>query len=111
MRIERQGPTPTGQGGVTVAIGAGGICGSDLHHRQKGDIGTIRVREPIIRGRKAAGHVVALGEGVGDLSERDPVAAKPSHPSADCGQTVECLPDQFRQSIGWNWLGRLKDPL
>lgn len=94
LRIETQAATAPGPGEVTVAIGAGGICGSDLHYWQDGGIGTIRVQEPIILGHEAAGHVVSLGEGVTGLSEGDLVAVNPSHPCGACDLCRQELPNQ-----------------
>lgn len=33
---------------VLVRIGAGGICGSDLHYYLDGGFGVIRVKQPIV---------------------------------------------------------------
>ncbi|MAQ82791.1 MAG: L-idonate 5-dehydrogenase [Maritimibacter sp.] len=84
LRVETETPTDPGPGEVSIAIGAGGICGSDMHYWHDGGIGTIRVQEPIILGHEAAGRVVALGEGVGTLSAGDLVSINPSHPCGDC---------------------------
>ncbi|MCQ0972119.1 L-idonate 5-dehydrogenase [Paracoccus sp. TK19116] len=102
LRIETLRATPPGPGQVSVAIGAGGICGSDLHYWHHGGIGTIRVREPIILGHEAAGYVVALGEGVSDLAEGDLVAVNPSHP---CGECKFCRGDLPNQCLQMRFLG------
>jgi L-idonate 5-dehydrogenase len=73
-----------GPGEVLVALGAGGICGSDLHYWQDGGFGPIRVREPIILGHEAAGTVIALGPGVAGLAPGDRVALNPSQPCGTC---------------------------
>jgi L-idonate 5-dehydrogenase len=94
------GPLP---GEVLVALGAGGICGSDLHYWQDGGFGPIRVQEPIILGHEAAGTIVELGEGVAGLRVGDVVALNPSHPCGTClycqkGQPQHCLTMRFKGS-------------
>lgn len=94
------GPAP---GEVLVAVGAGGICGSDLHYWQDGGFGPIRVAEPIILGHEAAGTVTQLGEGVTGLAPGDVVALNPSHPCGACrfchaGQPQHCMAMRFKGS-------------
>ncbi len=103
LRIETETFANPGVGEVLVAVGAGGICGSDMHYLQDGGIGTIRVREPIILGHEAAGTVVALGEGVEGLAPGDRVALNPSQPCGACrfcaeGLHHQCLNMRFKGS-------------
>lgn len=44
-----------------------GICGSDVHYWQHGNIGDFVVRAPMVLGHEAAGVVSKLGEGVTTL--------------------------------------------
>src|SRR5258708_20974302 len=53
-----------GPGEVRVRIGAGGICGSDLHYYFHGGFGTGRLRQPMILGPEVAGTIDAIGPGV-----------------------------------------------
>ncbi len=76
IRVETDEVAAPGPGQVLLRIGAGGICGSDLHYYQDGGFGPIRVREPIILGHEAAGTVEAVGDGV-RLSPRRPRRAQP----------------------------------
>lgn len=55
LRLETIPETDPGPGEVRVRVGAGGICGSDLHYWQDGGFGPIRVREPVILGHEIAG--------------------------------------------------------
>ena len=48
-----------GPADVRVRVGAGGICGSDLHYFRHGGFGTVRLREPMILGHEIAGTVAA----------------------------------------------------
>ena len=93
------GPMP---GEVLVAVGAGGICGSDLHYWQDGGFGPIRVTEPIILGHEAAGTVVGLGEGVSVLRVGDRVALNPSHP---CGECVHCRAERPQHCLTMRFKG------
>ncbi|WP_265519382.1 L-idonate 5-dehydrogenase [Nitratireductor luteus] len=100
IRIERQPVAEPRAGEVLVRIGAGGICGSDLHYYHDGGFGPIRVREPIILGHEVAGTIEAVGEGVGDLIAGDRVALNPSRPCNECrycreGLRQHCLSMRF----------------
>ncbi len=92
IRVETEEVPPPGSGEVLVRIGAGGICGSDLHYYQDGGFGPIRVREPIILGHEVAGTVAALGAGVSTLAVGDRVALNPSRPCGRCRYCAEGLP-------------------
>ena len=103
LRIDTIEAPPLRPGEVLVAVGAGGICGSDLHYWQGGGFGPIRVQEPIILGHEAAGTVVALGNGVDGLAEGDLVALNPSHPCGSCrfcaeGNVQHCTGMRFKGS-------------
>lgn len=100
IRIEEIPVEEPGPGQVLLAIGAGGICGSDLHYYRDGGFGPIRVREPIIPGHEAAGTVVQTGPGVKGLKEGDRVAVNPSQPCRRCryckqGLFIHCLEMSF----------------
>ncbi len=102
LRIESDAVAGPGPGEVLLRVGAGGICGSDLHYFQDGGFGAIRVREPMILGHEAAGTVAAVGDGVA-LSPGDRVALNPSRPCGDCrfcreGMVQQCLAMRFSGS-------------
>ena len=99
LRVEEQEVGRPGPGEVLLAMAAGGICGSDLHYYQNGGFGPVRVREPIISGHEASGHVVEAGAGV-DLAPGTLVAISPSQPCGDCdycqkGLPIHCLDMHF----------------
>lgn len=103
LRVETIPLVGPALGEVLVAIGAGGICGSDLHYWQDGGFGPIRVQEPIILGHEAAGTVLELGAGVTGLIVGDRVALNPSHPCGTCafcleGNPQHCLTMRFKGS-------------
>lgn len=103
LRLEEAEVAEPGEGEVLVKMAAAGICGSDLHYYQDGGFGPVRVREPIIPGHEASGHVVALGSGVSGLALGDLVAINPSRPCGHCrfcreSLTIHCLNMQFMGS-------------
>ena len=46
-----------------MRLGAGGICGSDLHYYFEGRNGSFVIREPLIPGHEASGVVAARRRG------------------------------------------------
>ncbi len=101
LRVETEETAGPGPGQVLLRIGAGGICGSDLHYYQDGGFGPIRVREPIILGHEAAGTVEAVGDGV-SLEPGTRVALNPSRP---CGSCVYCREGKFQHCLTMRFNG------
>jgi len=100
LRIEDRPAGAPGPGQVSIAIGAGGICGSDLHYYNHGGFGTVRVKHPMVLGHEVAGTVLAIGEGVTSVAPGDAVAVSPSLPCNKCeyclkGQQSQCLDMRF----------------
>lgn len=102
LRIESDGVAAPGDGEVMVAIGAGGICGSDLHYYHQGGFGAIRLKEPMILGHEIAGTIEAVGRGVAGLGEGDRVALNPSRPCRDCRYCGEGL---FQHCLNMRFYG------
>lgn len=103
LRVEQVALGSPGLNEVLLEIGAGGICGSDLHYFLDGGFGTVRVREPIILGHEFAGTVAALGPDVLGLAVGDRVAVNPSNPCSACeycarNQPQHCLEMRFMGS-------------
>ena len=103
LRVETEPAPMPGKGQVLLRMAAGGICGSDLHYYHEGGFGPVRVREPIISGHEASGHVAALGPGVDGPAPGTLVAVNPSQPCGTCeycarGQPIHCLNMQFMGS-------------
>lgn len=80
---DRPDPVP-GPGEVLARLGAGGICGSDLHYFAEGGAGDFRLREPMVLGHEGAGEVVAVGPQVQRVKAGDRVAVNPNHPCGHC---------------------------
>jgi len=87
LTLDPQAVGEPGPGQVRVRLGAGGICGSDLHYYQHGRIGAFAIRAPFVPGHEASGTVDAVGAGVSRLHAGQRVAVNPSHP---CGQCRAC---------------------
>jgi len=100
VRIEAREVGAIGSRQALVRIGAGGICGSDIHYFWDGGIGSIRVSEPIVLGHEVAGVVEAVGSQVTRVAAGARVAICPSRPCGQCrfcqlGQQQHCLEMQF----------------
>lgn len=100
VRIETHPVGDIGPQQVLVRVGAGGLCGSDIHYYWDGGIGSIRVTQPIIMGHEFAGTVEAVGAAVRKVRAGDRVAINPSQPCAHCkycleGKPQHCLEMQF----------------
>lgn len=100
LRIDEVPEQPLGPDGVRVRIGAGGICGSDLHYYHHGGFGTVRIQEPMILGHEIAGTVIAHGSEVTAVRAGDKVAVNPSLPCGTCrycldGRANHCLDMRF----------------
>jgi L-idonate 5-dehydrogenase len=102
LRVETIRVAAPGPGQVMVAIGAGGICGSDLHYYHEGGFGPIRVREPIILGHEVAGTIETVGSGVSNLTVGDRVALNPSRP---CGACQYCREGLFQHCLTMRFYG------
>lgn len=76
-------PEP-GPGQVQICMQHVGICGSDVHYWQHGNIGDFVVRAPMVLGHEAAGVISKLGEGVTSLNVGDRVAIEPGVPCRRC---------------------------
>ena len=87
LRLEPIPMLDPGPGQVLLKLGAGGICGSDMHYFFEGKVGSFVIREPLTPGHEASGVVAKTGAGVTRVKEGDKVAINPSHP---CGQCDNC---------------------
>jgi L-idonate 5-dehydrogenase len=84
LRLEDTGVAELGPTDVKLGLGAGGICGSDLHYFQHGRVGAFVIREPLVPGHEASGVVAAVGAQVSRVKPGDKVAIDPSHPCGRC---------------------------
>lgn len=86
LRLENRPEQPLQDGEVRISLGAGGICGSDLHYFAHGGVGNFRVREPLTLGNEVAGTVLEVGPGVSSLTPGTRVAVNPARPCLACDQ-------------------------
>ncbi len=88
LRLEERPEQPLQDGEVRVNLGAGGICGSDLHYFAHGGVGNFRVHEPLTLGHEVAGTVQEVGLGVSALTPGMRVAVNPARPCLACDQCL-----------------------
>lgn len=84
LRLQQEEPRSLGPKDVMLRLGAGGICGSDLHYYKEGRVGAFVVREPLVPGHEASGIVEAVGSEVERVRTGQKVAINPSHPCGRC---------------------------
>jgi L-idonate 5-dehydrogenase len=94
LRIEDRPVLEPGPGQVEIRIGAGGICGSDLHYYNHGGFGTVRLREPMVLGHEIAGTISKIGRDVTHLALGQAVAINPSRPCQTCNYCRQGLQNQ-----------------
>jgi L-idonate 5-dehydrogenase len=102
LRIEPADIPEAGPGEVLLRLGAGGICGSDLHYYFEGRNGNFIVREPLIPGHEASAVVAATGAGVTRVKVGDKVAVSPSHA---CGRCDYCRDGREHLCVNMRFLG------
>ena len=102
LRIEPAATPALGPGQVLLRLGAGGICGSDLHYYFEGRNGSFVVREPLIPGHEASGVVAEIGPGVTRVKAGDRVAISPSHA---CGRCEACREGREQLCTAMQFLG------
>ncbi len=100
LRVEEIEIPTLGEHDVELAVGAGGICGSDLHYYQEGRIGALIVRQPFVLGHEISASVTAIGRAVTAVKPGDRVAVNPSRACGVCrfcqaGLQLHCLEMQF----------------
>lgn len=69
-----------------------GICGSDVHLWQHGEIAGFFLQQPIIIGHESCGQVVEVGPNVTHLKPGDVVAIEPQIPCQDC---IQCRSGKY----------------
>ena len=89
LRVTQYQADEPGEGEVRVRLGAGGICGSDLHYYEHGRAGIFALRAPFIPGHEASGSVEAVGPTVTRVKPGQKVAVNPSHPCGHCSYCRE----------------------
>lgn len=81
--LEREIPVPKDDE-VLVKLEYVGICGSDLHYYETGNMGSCVVTPPFVLGHEPAGTVVETGKKVTHLAPGDRVALEPGKTCGHC---------------------------
>jgi len=102
LRVEQEETPDIQPGEVLLRLGAGGICGSDLHYYFEGRNGSFVVREPLIPGHEASAVVARVGAGVTRVKVGDKVAVSPSHA---CGRCDYCRDGREQLCTNMKFLG------
>ena len=84
--VERDIPQPAA-GELQIKLEYVGICGSDLHFYQEGQLANWTLDGPLALGHEPGGVVTAIGEGVTGFEIGDKVSIEPAVP---CGDGEEC---------------------
>lgn len=84
--VERDIPQPA-KGELQIKLEYVGICGSDLHFYQEGQLANWTLDGPLALGHEPGGVVTAIGEGVTGFEVGDKVSIEPAVP---CGKCDEC---------------------
>lgn len=82
--IERDIPQP-GEGELQIKLEYVGVCGSDLHFYQEGQLANWTLQGPLALGHEPGGIVSAVGPGVGGFAVGDKVSVEPAVPCGHCG--------------------------
>jgi D-xylulose reductase len=65
---------------VRIKLHTVGVCGSDVHYYETGQIGPFVVKEPMVLGHEASGTIIEVGAAVKDLRVGDRVCMEPGIP-------------------------------
>lgn len=84
MWIEERPVPDLGPDQVMVRVRANGICGSDIHFYERGQLGPYVVQEPYTPGHEAAGEIVQVGGAVTERQVGEHVAIEPGFPCRRC---------------------------
>lgn len=100
--IDVETPEITNPDDVLIKVHSVGICGSDIHYYNEGNIGSQVVEYPWIVGHEAAGEVVKVGSNVKKLVPGDKIAIEPT---IYCGKCSQCLADRRHTCLNQKFLG------
>ncbi len=92
-------PTPEIQNDTDVLIKMScvGVCGSDVHYYESGQIGSQVVQHPFAVGHEGAGVVAAVGRSVTRVMAGSRIAIEPAMPCHQCDQCLAGRPHTCRK--------------
>lgn len=91
---------------VLIKIKRVGVCGSDNHMYNKGEIAFSKVKFPFILGHECSGEVVEIGKDVKNIKIGDRVAIEPS---THCGKCEYCRKGLFNLCDEYHFLAAPPD--
>lgn len=91
---------------VLIKIKRVGVCGSDNHIYNKGEIAFSKVKFPFILGHECSGEVVDIGKAVKNIKIGDRVAIEPS---VHCGKCEYCRNGKFNLCDDYHFLAAPPD--
>ena len=74
-----------------------GVCGSDVHYYETGQIGSQVVQYPFTVGHEGSGVVEAVGSAVANVKPGDRIAIEPAMPCGECDQCKAGRPHTCRK--------------
>jgi L-iditol 2-dehydrogenase len=100
--VEAKMPEGPGPGEVLVRLKAVGLCGSDLHWWNEGNIHGTPAAYPQILGHEPVGEVVEVGPRVHGVKAGDRVSIEPS---LTCGHCEYCLSGRHNLCVSSRFMG------
>ncbi len=83
--VEKDIPKPVPKDNeVLIQVKSVGVCGSDVHYWEHGQIGKFVVEQPMILGHEMSGVVAGLGKNVANFKVGDRVIVEPGTPCYHC---------------------------
>jgi L-iditol 2-dehydrogenase len=100
--VDRADPVIKNDKDVLIKLGVVGVCGSDVHYYNSGQIGSQVVEFPFLVGHECAGIVEAVGAGVDKLKPGDRIAVEPA---ISCWKCDQCLAGRHHTCRELKFLG------
>lgn len=91
---------------VLIKVKRAGICGSDNHIFNKGEIASVKAKFPFILGHECSGQIVEIGRDVKNLKIGDRIAIEPF---TNCGECEFCKKGQFNLCNHYHFLAAPPD--
>ncbi len=100
--LHREIPALNNADDVLLKIESVGICGSDIHYYNEGNIGSQVVEYPFVVGHESAATVIKTGDGVTRVKPGDRVAIEPT---LWCGECEQCQGNRKHTCLNQRFLG------
>lgn len=99
---EENAPVIIDQHDVLVKMKSIGVCGSDIHYFEEGQIGNQKINFPFTIGHEGAGIIEKIGSQVEHLKPGDRVAIEPA---VSCGTCEQCLDNRPHTCLNLSFIG------